>query len=62
MKQGDGKESSTGVGKTRLHDGLQTRSASATDASTKPKGGSVNDEPTRKSVAPTPGSIGGRCA
>jgi hypothetical protein len=61
-KQGDGAASSNGVGKTRLLDGLKNRSPSVTDASTKPKGGSVNAEPTRSSVAKTPGTLGPRCA
>jgi hypothetical protein len=46
---------------TKLHQkGMQVRSPSASDASTKCKGGSVNSEPTRKSTAPTPGTLGPR--
>ena len=62
-KQGDGKESSHGVGKTFVHPkGMKDRSPSATDASTKARGGSVSDNPTRSSVAPTPRTLGPRVA
>jgi hypothetical protein len=48
---------------TTLHQkGMKTRMPSATDASTKLGKASVNDEPTRSSVAPTPKTIGERCA
>lgn len=47
---------------TDLKAGLKDRSAKASDASMKCKGGSVNDEPTRKAVAPTPKSLGPRSA
>jgi hypothetical protein len=60
-KQGDGKGSM--ASETTLHQkGMQNRSPSATDASTKCKGGSVNAEPTRSSVAKTPGTLGPRVA
>jgi hypothetical protein len=62
-KQGDGSSRSDGVGKTFVHQkGMKNRSPSATDASTKCKGGSVSAEPTRSSVARTPGTLGPRCA
>ena len=59
--QGDGKGSMS-VEKTLHQKGMTNRSASASDASTKCKGGSVNDEPTRSSVARTPGTLGPRVA
>jgi hypothetical protein len=47
---------------TKLHEGLKNESPSSTDASTKlPKSPSVN-EPTRTSTAPTPPTLGPRCA
>lgn len=45
---------------TDLHEGLKDRSPKAVDASMKLKGGSVNDEPTRSSVAATPPTLGPR--
>lgn len=48
--------------KSSLLDGLKDRSAKDGDASMKPKGGSVNDEPTRKEVGVQPPTIGPRCA
>ena len=60
-RQGDGSGSMRA--ETSVHQsGMKTRMPSATDASTKPQGGSVNDDTTRKSAAPTPASLGGRCA
>ena len=60
-RQGSG--SGSMAAETTLHQkGMQTRMPSATDASTRCKGGSVNDESTRKEVAPTPKTIGDRCA
>jgi hypothetical protein len=53
---GDGK---TGVGKTRLHEGLKTRSPEPPSGKFT-KGGSVNDGATRDSTAKTPGSLGPR--
>lgn len=47
---------------TNLKEGLTNRSPSASDASTTCKGGSVNDEPTRKGTASTPGTLGPRTA
>lgn len=47
---------------TKLHEGLTNKSASSSDASTKlPKGPSVN-EPTRTGTAPSPPTLGPRCA
>jgi hypothetical protein len=47
---------------TTLHQkGMKTTAPSATDASTRCKGGSVNDGATRSEVAPSH-SIGGRTA
>lgn len=43
----------------KLLDGLKDRSPAA--PSEKPKGGSVNDNATRKSTAPTPKTLGPRC-
>lgn len=40
--------------------GMKNTSPSASDASTRCKGGSVNSEPTRSSTAPTPKTIGPR--
>lgn len=60
-RQGDGKGSM--ASETTLHQkGMKTRVPSATDASTKLGKASVNDEATRSSVAPTPKTIGERCA
>lgn len=42
--------------------GMTNRSPSSSDASTKVKGGSVNSEPTRSGVAPTPKTLGPRTA
>lgn len=47
---------------TDLLKGLQNRSPSASDASTKCKGGSVNSEATREGTAKTPGTLGPRTA
>ena len=43
-------------------DGLTRKNPPEYDASMKPKGGSVDSEPTRDSVAPTPRTIGPRVA
>lgn len=45
-----------------LHDGLKDKSAKASDKSSAVPKGSVNDDATRSGVAPTPKSLGGRCA
>jgi len=46
---------------TTLHQkGMKTREPSATDASTRCRGGSVNNEATRKDTAPTPKTLGPR--
>ena len=42
--------------------GLTKKSPPATDSSSKHPGGSVNSDTTRGSTAPTPKTIGGRCA
>lgn len=42
--------------------GLTNKSASASDASTTHKGGSVNDEPTRSSVGKASKTLGPRTA
>lgn len=47
---------------TLTPEGMENRSPSASDASTKCTGGSVDSEPTRSSVAPTPATLGGRTA
>lgn len=49
-----------GTGKLSLHAGMKNRSAKA--PSEKPKGGSVNSEPTRSKTAPTPRTLGPRNA
>lgn len=53
---GDGKH---GVGKTTLHGGLKTRSPEPPSGKFT-KGGSVNNDTTRSSTAPTPGTLGPR--
>lgn len=45
-----------------LLSGLTKKSPPATDSSSKYPGGSVNSDTTRTSTAPTPKTIGGRCA
>lgn len=46
---------------TTLHQkGMQKREPSASDASTRCKGGSVNNEATRRETAPTPKTLGPR--
>lgn len=57
---GSGKSSNKAT--TNLKDGLKNRSPKASDASTKYSGGSVNNDTTRSSVAPTPKSLGPRTA
>lgn len=42
--------------------GLKNHSPKDGDASMKPKGGSVNSEPTRSGTAPTPKTLGPRNA
>lgn len=50
-----------GAAETKIHQSdMKVRSPSASDASTKCKGGSVNNEPTRSSTAPTPKTLGPR--
>lgn len=44
----------------KLHEGMSTKSAKSSDASTVPNGGSVDDKPVRDSTAPTPATLGGR--
>ena len=56
----DGTGNVSGAWKGGLLDGL-TKS-SPPPPTEKPRGGSVNDEPTRSSVAPTPSTLGERCA
>lgn len=53
---GDGNH---GVGKTRLHDGLKTRSPEPPSGKFT-KGGSVNNDSTRSSTAATPRTLGPR--
>ena len=55
---GSGSTSST----TDLHAGLSDRSPKFPDKSMQLKGGSVDDDATRSSVAPTPGTLGPRSA
>ena len=56
---GDGRGSM--AAETKIHQkGMKVRSPSATDASTRCKGGSVNDSPTRKETAATPKTLGPR--
>ena len=58
-RQGDGKGSM--AAETRIHQkGMKTREPAAVDASMKCKGGSVNDESTRKETAATPKTLGPR--
>lgn len=53
--------SKSGAAQTTLHQkGMKKTSPSASDASTKCRGGSVNSEPTRSETAKTPGTLGGR--
>lgn len=48
--------------KSSMQEGMTDRSAKGSDSSMKPKGGSVNDSPTRDSVASTPKTLGPRTA
>lgn len=58
-KMGDGRGSM--ASQTTLHQkGMKVRSPSASDASMKCRGGSVNNDTTRKSTAPTPKTLGPR--
>ena len=60
-RQGDG--SGSMAAETSLHQkGMKTRSADFPDASTKLGKASVNNEATRSSTAPTPKTLGERCA
>ncbi len=45
-----------------MQDGMKSTSVPSSDESMKCKGGSVNDNPTRDSVAPTPATLGPRTA
>lgn len=48
---------------TTLHQkGMKTQAAEPSDASTRAKGGSVNDEATREKTAKTPKGLGPRTA
>ena len=58
-RQGDGSGSMASESKLRQK-GMKNSSPEASDASTKCKGGSVNDEATRSSTAPTPKTLGPR--
>lgn len=52
---------SSHAAETKIHQrDMKTRVPSASDASTRCKGGSVNSEPTRKETAATPKSLGPR--
>lgn len=42
--------------------GMTNKSPPAVDESMKPRGGDVNDKPTRDGVAPTPKTLGPRTA
>lgn len=42
--------------------GMKNNCPPGSDSSMTPKGGSVNDSPTRDKPAPTPKSLGGRTA
>jgi hypothetical protein len=58
-KMGGGQGST--AAETKIHQrGMKVREPSASDASTRCKGGSVNSEPTRKATAPTPKTLGPR--
>lgn len=59
MKKMSGR-SSGGMNSSDLHAGLTNKSPKA--PSETPKGPSVNADATRDSTAPTPGTLGGRCA
>ena len=45
-----------------MQDGMTNTSPKSTDSSMTPPKGSVNDSPTRDSVAPTPKTLGPRTA
>jgi hypothetical protein len=57
-----GNQTGTASESTLHQKGMKTQSPAATDSSMKCKGGSVNDEATRDSVAKTPKGIGPRTA
>jgi hypothetical protein len=59
-KQGDGSGGMSTT--TALHKGLKTRSVQPVDASMKLGKASVNEGATRKETAPTPKTLGDRCA
>lgn len=58
-RQGDGSGSMAAESKLRQK-GMKDRSVEPVDASMRCKGGSVNDEATRSSTAPTPKTLGPR--
>lgn len=45
---------------SNMHKGMKSKSPSASDASTKPRGGDVNKGATRSGVAASPRSLGPR--
>lgn len=49
-------------GMTNLHSGLTRKAPAGVDKSMSMKGGSVDKDTTRGSVAPSPKTLGGRCA
>lgn len=53
------KKSGSGM---NLHQGMTNKSPKAVDSSMGCKGGSVDKDTTRDKTAPTPSTIGGRCA
>jgi len=58
---GGGYGRSIAPSETKIHQkGMKVRQPSADDASTRCKGGSVNDEATRSSTAATPRTLGPR--
>ena len=60
-RQGDGKGSM--AAETKIHQkGMKDRSPQPVDASMRCKGGSVNNDTTRKETAPSPGTLGPRVA
>ena len=55
-------EDYSGGMKGSMQDGMKSTSVPCHDESMVPKGGSVNDNPTRDSVAKTPATLGPRTA
>ena len=55
-------ENYSGGTKGSMQDGMKSTSVPETDESMKCKGGSVNDNPVRDSVAKTPKTLGPRTA